>query len=237
MLRTVVCVLDTLFNRVIALLCLLLFLICLYAMVDAVNVYRNANDTSILKYKPQLDEAPGALQKLSEDAVGWLTIDGTAIDYPVMQGKTNDAYLNTDPYGNFSLSGSIFLDSRNNADFSDDFSLVYGHHMEYGAMFGSLDEFCKADYLEAHRTGTLMVNSGQAYQLTVFASCKVVASEELVFNPTETGRDELLDYVKEHSEVFAPHSDAPDSPILALSTCQGADSIERLVVFCAMHRL
>ena len=131
---------DTLINRIVAVICLLLFLICLYAMIDAVNVYLNANDTSVLKFKPKLGESQEPLREAVKDAVAWLTVDDTSIDHPVMQGKTNDIYINKDPYGNFSLSGSIFLDSRNSSDFSDEYSMIYGHHMEHGAMFGALDD-------------------------------------------------------------------------------------------------
>lgn len=237
MLRTVILVLDRIVSRVFALLCLFLFCVCLYATVDSVNVYFNANDTSILKYKPRPGEDAGILRELSGDAVGWLTIDGTSIDYPVMQGRNNFTYVNTNPYGEFSLSGSIFLDSRNSADFSDGFSLVYGHHMEYGAMFGALDAFYSADYLDAHQTGVLMTNAGTHYRLSVFACCKAEASGALIFNPTETGRADLLRYLEQNAAVFAPHSYDPDCPILALSTCQGADSLERLVVFCSLRLL
>lgn len=234
MLRITILALDVIVSRIVAGLCLLLFFICLYVTVDSVNVYLNANDNSILKYKPQSGESAEILQELSEDAVGWLTIDDTSIDYPVMQGRNNFTYVNTNPYGEFSLSGSIFLDSRNSADFSDDFSMVYGHHMEYGAMFGALDEFYSEDYLNAHQTGVLMTNAGLQYRLAVFACCKTLASEELIFNPTETDRNDLLRYLEENAAVFLSRNYDPNGFILALSTCQGADSIERLVVFCAL---
>lgn len=237
MLRTVILVLDRVVSRMVAFLCLFLFLICLYATVDSVNVYLNANDASILKYKPRPGESAEVLRELSEDAVGWLTVDDTSVDYPVMQGRNNFTYVNTNPYGEFSLSGSIFLDSRNNPDFSDDFSLVYGHHMEYGAMFGALDAFYSQDYLDAHQTGVLMTNAGPHYRLTLFACCKAQASDEMIFNPTETDKGKLLRYLGQNAAVFTPRSYNSDCPILALSTCQGADSIERLVVFCSLQRL
>ena len=85
---------------------------------------------------------------------GWLTVDGTNIDYPVMQGKDNNSYLNTDPFGNYSLTGSIFLDSRSSPDFSDEYSVVYGHHMDYGKMFGALDDFLNEKYLKQHSSGS-----------------------------------------------------------------------------------
>ena len=237
MLRKTIRFMDSVVNRIVAVLCLLLFLICLYAMIDAVNVYLNANDNSVLKYKPKLSEGAQELQELSDDAVAWLTVDNTTIDYPVMQGKNNDEYINKDPFGNFSLSGSIFLDSRNSADFSDPYSMVYGHHMEYGAMFGSLDEFYKKDYFDAHRSGTLITMSGKNYSITFFAACKAMATEKTVFDPPESSTEKLLDYLKQHAAIYEPQSVADSAPILALSTCQSAENIERMVVFGVLKEI
>lgn len=78
-----------------------------------------------------------------------MTIDDTNIDYPVMQGEDNNEYLNKDPFGNYALSGSIFLDRRNNPEFKDYYSLIYGHHMEHGMMFGAIDEYLNEDYFNS----------------------------------------------------------------------------------------
>ena len=61
-------------------------------MIDAYMVYEGANDSSILKFKPATGSTE-ILRELSENAVAWLTVDDTRIDYPVMQGKTNGEYL------------------------------------------------------------------------------------------------------------------------------------------------
>jgi len=232
MLRKAIRGADGLVNWIVAFLCLISFLICLYATVDAVNVYLNANDTSVLKYKPALAQSGAAeLGEISEDVAAWLSIEGTAIDYPVMQGDTNEIYLNTDPYGNFSLSGSIFLDYRNSGDFSDPYSLVYGHHMEFGAMFGSLDAFYQQDYFSKHRTGTLMTVEGRSYEIRFFACCKALANEALIFDPISADRESLLTYLEQNAAIFDGQSVSPDRRILALSTCQSAETMERLILF------
>ena len=231
MLRKTIRFMDSAVNRIVAILCLLLFLICLYAMIDAVNVYLNANDKSVLKYKPQLGHGSEVLGELSDDAVAWLTIDNTSIDYPVMQGRNNDEYINKDPFGEFSLSGSIFLDSRNRAGFSDPYSILYGHHMEHGAMFGSLDDFIKQEYFDQHRTGTLITTSGQDYTIRLFAACKADATEKTVFDPPESTNEKLLQYLKQHAAVFEPQGVDAQSRILAMSTCQSAENVERMIVF------
>jgi len=228
---------DTLINRVVAVICLLLFLICLYAMIDAVNVYLNANDTSVLKFKPKLGESQEPLGEVVKDAVAWLTVDGTSIDHPVMQGKTNDTYINKDPYGNFSLSGSIFLDSRNSSDFSDEYSMIYGHHMEHGAMFGALDDFSDPAYFDLHRSGTLITSDGTGYSIAFFACCKAPANETVVFDPPESNNSSLLKYIEANAAIYYPDEVDTDSVILALSTCQSAETIERLVVFGVLTQI
>ena len=229
MLKKTIRLLDSAYNRIVAVFCLLLFLVCLYAMLDALNVYLNANDTSVLKYKPELGHGAEVLQELSDDAVAWLTVDNTTIDYPVMQGKTNSEYLNKDPYGDYSLSGSVFLDSRCDGKFADGYSLLYGHHMDYGAMFGALDKFIEPSYFSAHRTGTLTTVGGVEYHITFFAAVKAPADESTIFDPPETTNEKLLDYLKKHAVIFEEPQDR--THFIALSTCQSAENIERMLVF------
>lgn len=230
MLRKSIRFVDKAVDRIVAVLCLLLFLICLYAMLDAYHVYTTASDKGALKYKPETAKAAEVLRDLSEDAVAWLTLDGTNIDYPVMQGKNNDIYLNKDPFGEFSLSGSIFLDSRNNGDFEDDYSLIYGHHMEYGVMFGALDSYIQKDYFDRHTTGTLITVTGKSYRIRVFAACKAQATEKLIFDPNESDNQSLLGYLKQNAAIYKPDDINKDSKLIALSTCQSAESIERMIV-------
>ena len=237
MLRKAIRMANSVVNKIVAVLCLLLFLICLYATIDAMNVYLNATDSSILKYKPALGQAAETLREISDEAVAWLTINGTSIDYPIMQGTNNDVYLNKDPFGDFSLSGSIFLDSRNSADFADAYSLVYGHHMEHGAMFGALDAFKDASYASQHRTGVLMTAAGKDYRVNLFACCKAMGNDTLVFDPANGTVGELLSYLEEHASIYDPEGVTPDSKILALSTCQAADTIERLILFGELEEM
>ena len=111
------------FTDKVLLFCFLCFiLIGLYGVYDSYMVYMNANDTSILKYKPTDDVLPDD-KKISDDMVAWLTMNDTTIDYPVMQGETNNDYLNKNPYGEYSLSGAIFLDSNNSKNLMMDIHL------------------------------------------------------------------------------------------------------------------
>ena len=108
---------NIIYEKVMLGIFIIALLVVFYGLYDAWYVYHKAGDDAYLQYKPSAGESMDAESPITEDMVAWITVDGTNIDYPVMQGKTNSEYLNIDPYGEYSLSGSIFLDSRNSADF------------------------------------------------------------------------------------------------------------------------
>jgi sortase B len=234
MLNKTIKIVDKSIDRIVLIVSLLLFLICIYAMIDAVMVYYNANDQSVLKYKPHGKDDAAVLRELSDDAVAWLTVDDTNIDYPIMQGKNNSEYLNKNPYGDYSLSGSIFLDSRCDGKFKDEYALLYGHHMDYGAMFGALDEFIKPDYFSAHRTGKLVTVGGEEYSITFFSAAKAPADEDIIFDPPNTTNKKLLKYLKKKAAIYEEPRD--QGHIIALSTCQSAENIERMLVFGVLSK-
>ena len=234
MLRKTIKIVDKSIDRIVLVVSLLFFLICIYAMIDAVMVYYNANDQGVLKFKPQGKEDAAVLRGLSDDAVAWLTVDGTTIDYPVMQGKDNWEYINKDPYGDYSLSGSIFLDSRCDGEFKDAYSLLYGHHMDYGSMFGALDEFIKPDYFSAHKTGKLITVGGEEYNINFFAATKAPADEKIIFDPPTTTNEKLLNFIKKNAAIYEEPQDR--AHIIALSTCQSAENIERMLVFGVLSK-
>ena len=222
-------------DRITDILFLLFFLLLLliggYTIYDTVLVYDAAGGRDLSAFRPlPLDERPEGyvwdMSALSDDVVAWLTVDGTEIDYPVMQGADNNEYLNKDPFGKYSLAGSIFLDSRNKPDFSDPYSLIYGHHMEYGKMFGALDAFLKEDYFDSHRTATLMV-ADAVYSIKFFACLTSDASVKEIFAPTETSAS-TLEYVREHALIWC---EPEGEKLIALSTCRFPQTTERIILF------
>ena len=234
--RKVIIFCDKLFDRIIILVSLLFFLICSYAMYDAAMVYYNANDTSVLKYKPDLTN-PEVLKEISKDAIAWITVDDTKIDYPVMQGRSNNEYLNKDPFGKYSLSGSIFLDARSSKNFSDSYSILYGHHMDHGAMFGALDSFKEQAFFDSHRTGRLITVGGTSYDIRFFAAAVVQATDPLVFHPMNATPEALVDKLSRSAVIFEPPETQDNLKLIALSTCQSADTIDRMVLFGEMTEI
>lgn len=218
---------DNIFSKIAMLICILLFSISSYSLIDTLLVYNEAQDKSLLKYKPNTGNEYAYLE--IKDAVAWLTLTDTPIDYPIMQGKDNNEYLNKNPLGEFSLSGSIFIDQRNAADFSDDYILVYGHHMEHDAMFGALDRYKTKDYFDKHRNGILTVD-GVNRKVRIFAVINCLASDSHIFSPY--GFD--LDYLKEHASIF--EEPLPDEQFIAFTTCAATPSEARLAVIATISK-
>ena len=107
---------------------LLLFALGCYVLWDSKQILQAADTNRYEVYKPTEDKSKSfeELQALNPEVIGWVTVDGTHIDYPVTQASDNDKYVNTDAEGKYSLAGSIFLDYRNQKDFTDFNSILYG---------------------------------------------------------------------------------------------------------------
>jgi len=91
------------------------------------------------------------LYEANSDIIGWITVDGTKIDYPVMQSSREDPeyYLRRDYRGNYDINGSLFLQADCILGESKNLT-IYGHNMNSGAMFGNLDRYASYDYWKAH---------------------------------------------------------------------------------------
>ena len=230
--KKIIRLIDGLIDKSVLLVCIVLFLLGSYGLYDSYMVYQQATDNSILKYKPGYETDDETNKKITGNMVAWLTIDDTNVDYPVMQGEDNNEYLNKDPFGDYALSGSIFLDSRNNPEFKDYYSLIYGHHMEHGMMFGAIDEYLNEDYFNSHRTGSLVVGK-KTYKIRIFAVLECEATEESIFALTEN--DNTVTYIKQHA-LFLDDTALPkdNEKLLGLSTCKYPDTVDRTLIFGAL---
>lgn len=237
-------------NALFSLIVLLCFFVVAayagYALWDNSQVYAAAENVrdGLLQLKPPEDpeseEGPTFedLKAINPDVCAWVTLDNTNIDHPVVQGQDNLTYVNRDVYGNFALAGSIFLDSRNDSSFSDPYSLLYGHHMENSGMFGDLALYKEEDFFQENSTGYLITPEG-VYDLEIFASLVVSASDQYIFDPEiwHTEETAALAHVKENAlylreNIFQDLDE--NSRILALSTCSGEFSDARTVVLAKM---
>ncbi len=233
--KKIISFLDRLLDKGLLLFCLLCFMTGLYGLYDSYRIYIRTADDSLLYFKPGYETADEPEKKIQGNLAAWLTLDEAGIDCPVMYGKNNTEYLSRDPYGEYSLAGSIFLDARNSPDFTDRYSLIYGHHMEGGLMFGPLDKYLDKAWFSSHMEGTLTVGK-KVYPLRVYAVVEADAAAEEIFSPTEQKPKKTFRYVKKKALYYRADLE-PDlkkgERILGLSTCKRPDTTERVVVFCA----
>ena len=150
-------------------------------------------------------------------------------------------YINKDVYGNFALSGSIFLSSANQPDFTDPYNLIYGHHMSNGAMFGDVVEFTDEVYFTAHETGTLYL-PGETRSIPIFACVEAEATDRRIYGyiaePDTTGQmQELLSYVKEHAVQYRDIRVTGEDSVVALSTCAESATNGRVVLFGKLEKV
>lgn len=235
---------DRTLTALVAFVLLVMAAYAAFALWDNNRVYAAAQDVQqqMLNLKPDGDRPSfDELLALNPDVCAWVTLDGTKVDFPVVQGGDNLEYLNKDVYGSFALAGSIFLDTRCDRNFGDAYSLLYGHHMADGSMFGSLDSYKDAQFFNDNATGTLLVPDG-SYDLQVFACLTVTANDDHIFDPTswQAGTiGQLASYVRENalhvrSDVLDSLGGEASPQVLALSTCSSDYTEARTVVLATM---
>lgn len=229
-------------DAVILIVLLLAGLYSAYSIWDNSQIYQQSMDLQVKlrDLKPKEDKPSFAeLLQINPDVVAWVTLEGTQIDHPIVQGEDNLEYLNKDVYGDYALSGSIFLDSRCRCDLQEDYLLLYGHHMEKHQMFGDLESYLQQEFFEAHQTGTLLL-PGETYDLKIFAVMTADASDAFLFDPVKAARNqtELLDKITKYALHQRKDRIAEirknKSQILALSTCSGERLSDRTVVLAEM---
>lgn len=161
-----------------------------------------------------------ALSEINPDIVAWIYIEDTKINYPVVQGRDNQYYLKRLFDGKWNSAGCIFLDSRNEPDFSDRHSIIYGHHMKNGTMFSGLTEYKKQEFYEGHPT-VLLMTPEQNIRVEIFAG--YVASVEDNAWEIAIGSDveveNWLEEAKERSCFKSEITPAVTDRIVTLSTC------------------
>ena len=240
--RTLVRAGDSIVNLIAFALMLALFTYAAYSIWYTWSLTHGSFLTDELAmYKPDGNRPTLAdLMERNPDVRAWLTIDGTNIDYPMVQGEDNWEYLNKDVMGDFSLAGAIFLDSNNNADLSDPYNMIYGHHIEGGAMFSDVLEFRTASFFETYRTGTLWL-AEDAYHVDIFACTEADAMDEVIYrDPHTVTRDELpsvLEYITSRSVQTREVGITDEDPVIALSTCENAEGFERVLIFGKLTKM
>jgi len=142
------------------------------------NGYSNGNgygDPEDSEHEPVLDF--DAMRESFPDMVAWIQSYGTQINYPVVQGRDNDFYLNHLPDKTKHRMGSVFLDYRNSMNFTDPNIFIYGHNMETDDIFSSFLRYREQRYFERHDSMYLFTPTAD-YVIQLFAGYILDATYE-----------------------------------------------------------
>lgn len=175
----------------------------------------------------QIDWA--ALQRVNPDIVGWIRIPDTVVNYPIVKGDSNEKYLNKTFEGKTATAGAIFLDYRNNSEFTDYISVIYGHNMKNKSMFSVLREYLKPEFLESHKS----IEIYTPYWAKVYSPSYVYTAHytDGVYEFMMDNQDEYVDWLKARnkSSKYKKEPDATQNSIV-LSTCYGKHGTENRCV-------
>lgn len=177
-----------------------------------------------------------ALHKKNPDCIGWLRIEGTVIDYPVMyHPEKENYYLHRDFNGKYSANGCLFLSELCNPDTSDNL-IIYGHHMNSGKMFATLDKYKSSKFYQEHPLISYNTLQGEEiYQIFAVFRTPVYTGNDFPYY-TFTKAESVADYqkyieaVKERSLYDTGTSAVFGDKLLTLSTCEYSQRNGRIVV-------
>lgn len=219
----------------ILLLILIFFTVDIYGIWESKQIYLQAETARYAPYKPSKidrNQSFDQFRTLNPEVIGWITIFDTNIDYPVVQGKDNRKYINTNPQGKYSLAGAIFLDARCRKDLSDFNSIIYGHHMEKQVMFGELGLFIDEQYFEAHRHGMLYCDDNEyGLDICLVLVCDAYDTSIFTTNLTDTVAKEV--YINDllgKAKTKGYDCFSSDDHIVLMVTCASGLTNQRTVV-------
>lgn len=164
------------------------------------------------------------------DMVGWISIPGTPVDYPIMQGDDDSYYLRRDYKGNYSANGSIFMNCNNTISFVDRYTIIYGHNMRDDSMFGTLLNYKDIEYFNEHPTITIYTREKElTYE--IFSAYGVSASDSIysIFYITEDDFKPVLDKIVSSSVIDTGVKATPSDHVILLSTCSNSGATRFVV--------
>ena len=183
--------------------------------------------------KPPIEVDFDKLKSVNEDVVGWIYVDALPdISYPIVKGKDNQTYLHQTYEKNYNFAGTIFVDYENSGDFRDCNTLVYGHNMKNGSMFGHLKKFREDDklYKQDKYFWILTPERNYRYEIISAYTTGVNSDTYTLFKGPGEEFEKYLETIKGYSEIQTDDTDLTiKDKIVTLSTCTGNESTRFVV--------
>ncbi|MDU4912113.1 class B sortase [Clostridium baratii] len=219
-------------KKIINIVLIVAIIFSLYKVISKVMDYKESENTyeKIQEVKNNNDKFSEELIKINEDYKMWIEVPNTNIDYPVVQGKDNDFYLNHDFNKKESSSGAIFVDYKNNID-KDKNIIIYGHNMRNKSMFQNIMKFKDEAFWKENKKIIVTID-GKRYEYEIFSSY-ISNAKDVDLKINFENDDEYLKYIDDIKKKSIFHRDVDiksDDRIITLSTCSYEEDDNRVII-------
>ena len=199
------------------------------------NAYEMIADECHDKEDEHLNVDFEKLRRINQDIVGWIRCRELHIDYPIVQAEDNDRYLDRMFDGSYGACGTLFADAATENPFRQFNTIVYGHHMRDGSMFGSLKKLKDPEYCREHPAMELATPEGN-YELQILAFLNQPSDSE-VFTSNVSDYDEkteYLEWIRRKAEYTTDAEATVYDRLAVLSTCAYEYKNAKYIVVCRM---
>lgn len=187
-------------------------------------------DINIEKYNIDFE----TLKQENKDTVAWLKVNGTNIEYPVVQYSNNSYYIDHNYEGKYNYAGWIFVDYRDKMDGTDKNIVIYGHNIKDGSMFGSLKNILKEEWQENEENRYITLETEEKSEIYKVFSVYQIEAEEYYLKTSFNSQEEFKNFINTLKQRSIKDFDVEigeEDKILTLSTC--ADNNKYRVVLHA----
>ncbi len=232
-------------SAVIMLIALGVFVFSAFRLYDIYTGYKDGEDEYEDLVEIAVSEGGGegednrfrvdfdALREINPDVVAWLRFEEpSVINYPVVQGEDNDKYLEVTFKGYENTVGTLFVNVDNHPDFNDRNTIIYGHHMNNGTMFNTLEDYQEKALWEERPYFYVYTPDGMEHKYHIFAAGVVGDTSEAYtyqFADDESFQS-FLNFSKSSSYYDTGIMPAMTDKIVTLSTCTKASNSDRMIV-------
>lgn len=191
---------------------------------DLIDIAITTTEIEIGQDNDNINEMPievnfEVLKQKNSDIVGWIYLENSPINFPVVQGKDNDYYLRRLIDGTYNSAGTIFMDYRNDKNMNDWNTIIYGHNMKNSTMFGTLLNYKEQSYYDEHKI-MYYITENKKYEVELIAGY-TESSDNIIYNISnnEYMKDKILEFAKNKSTFKSNVEINAEDKILTLSTC------------------
>lgn len=170
------------------------------------------------------------LKAINKDVIGWINVEALDISYPMVRGTDNDYYLHRTFKKEDNFAGSIFMDYLNNPNLKDQNTIIYGHNMKNGSMFGTLKQFREEEVFEkSHYFWIYTPKMNYKYEIFSCHEVGAVSNTYQISFAKDKDFQDYLDEAVEHSVVKSTAKVTAKDHIVTLSTCTGNEATRFVV--------